>query len=116
MYELEQVWAAEGDGEGFYALRGGSNWATVEGHAAEWLALAAAIRGRRYEGFRRCAVSAPKDVFVSFWSPRNAVGPNDHVEMDLADADALAAQIVAVLREAGEACVRDESPAAHPCA
>lgn len=114
MYELEQAWeAATPDGEGFYVLRGGTNWASVEGHASEWLAIADAIRRRVYLGFRRCAVSPTADGGARFWSPRNAASPHDTVEMDRADADRFAATILDALRAAGEACVVTPPEAYH---
>ena len=104
MYDLEQAWEGGPDGEGFYVLRGGSNWASVEGHASEWAEIATAIKAGRPAQFRRCAVAPDRGGFA-FWSPRNACSPSDTVWVDAADAKALAARIVAVLREHGEPCV-----------
>lgn len=105
MYEIEQVWDL--NEEGFYSLRGGSNWASIEGHASEWLAIASAIKARRRESFKRVAVATGTGpgFAVTLWSPRNAASDRDHVELDADEADALAAQIVACLRGHGESCV-----------
>lgn len=70
--------------------------ADVEGNADHMLGIAAAIERR--EGFdaKRCAVAFDGDR-VFFWSPRNSTTRG---EVTLADADALATEIRAVLAKA----------------
>lgn len=70
--------------------------ADVEGDADNMLGIAAAIERR--EGFdaKRCAVAFDGDR-VFFWSPRNSMTRG---EVTLADADALAVEIRAVLAKA----------------
>lgn len=104
MYDLEQAWEGGPDGEGFYVLRGGRNWASVEGHASEWAEIAAAIGAGKRCSFKRCAVAPDRGGFA-FHSPRNACSDADTVWMDAAEAKALAARIAAVLRDHGEPCV-----------
>lgn len=67
--------------------------ADVEGTREEMLAIADAIRERRYVGFKRCAVDF-KGEEVHLWSPRNSTKPG---VVSLADADDLAEQITEVL-------------------
>lgn len=86
----------------WYVLEGGRNWADVEGTADEWRAIAVAIRARKRESFKRAAVAgAGPGKLVTLWSPRNACGANDHVELTAEEADALAAQIDQLLSEVG---------------
>jgi hypothetical protein len=98
-YELEQAW------EGFYVMRGGTNWASVEGHADEWAALATWLKNpdTRGCGFKRCAVYQ-KGPNIAFYSPRNATGENDHVLMTAQEAKEFASEIVQVLVLHGEVC------------
>ena len=105
MYELEQVWKVSE--EGFYALRGGTNWASIEGHASEWLEVAKALRDRGRAHFARVAVGEWRPGMGStLWSPRNACGPNDHVELTHDESLRLSENIVRMLWEHDEECVR----------
>lgn len=67
---------------------------TVEGTAQHMLAIADAIQCRSEHTEKRCAVQANCGD-AAFWSPRNSNG--DVCIVTLADADELAAQIVAEL-------------------
>lgn len=67
--------------------------ADVEGSKEEMLSIAAAIKARGSESFKRCAVRVNGDD-VFFWSPRNSQRQG-HVT--LAIADALADEIITVL-------------------
>lgn len=82
----------ERTGPASMALRCSSRFsdADVEGTAFEMLALARAIKQRRRERFKRCAVDATSEP-VKFCSPRNSTVEG---ETTLAEADALADMIV----------------------
>ena len=69
--------------------------ADIEGTPEHMLAIADAIRRRSKHFEKRCAVEANRGDAVAFWSPRNSHG--DVGIVTLADADELAAQIVAEL-------------------
>lgn len=99
----------------WYSLEGGSNWASIEGPAEEWLAIAAALRARGSASFKRCAVShsAGTGFVAALWSPRNAYSINDYVELTAAEADALAAGIVGALRAAGAECLQGDFDPIH---
>ena len=83
-------------GEDFYVLLGAKNWACVEGYAAEWEAIAAALATRGRVSFKRCAV-APSKGGWQFWSPRNAHNDEDYVWIPESECDGLAAHILEVL-------------------
>ncbi len=72
--------------------------ACVEGTLAEMESIAAAIRGRTHESFRRCAVDATSSP-VAFWSPRNSQ-VNGEVKRE--EAEDLAGQIEDVVRRTRE--------------
>lgn len=87
--ELERVW----DDSDFFRLTGGSNWATVEGSADEWLAIADALDELR-DGvrFKRCALSKDPGGW-ELYSPRNASGPSDCVVLTWGEGEELAQRI-----------------------
>lgn len=105
-YDLEVFSRPTPEGSGWYVLRGGGNWASIEGDGGQWAEIAEAMRARLRRQFKRVAVAGAGPGFaVTLWSPRNAIGANDHVELTAAEADALADRIVVVLRQAGEPCL-----------
>lgn len=106
-FALDQAWEADGDSDGFYTLAGGGNWADVEGFANEWLAIAVAIRQRKYESFSRCAFRPSPNGGGELWSPRNACSPRDRANVAESELDELADMIVATLRAAGAKCVAE---------
>lgn len=71
--------------------------ADVEGTSAEMLAIAKAIRERRPESFKRCAVRPCGEGMMAFCSPRNS--QEDGV-VTIADADDLADEIEKTLAAA----------------
>ena len=92
--EHEKRWWDEPTDHGAMAFYSG--WisdAAIAGSADEMLEIAAAIRRRGQESFKRCAVVVSYDL-VRFWSPRNST--KDGV-CTLAEADALADVIEAKL-------------------
>lgn len=71
--------------------------ADIEGSADHMRAIAAAIRDRSSDNFKRCAVNTT-DSGVELWSPRNSEARS---LVSQSVADALAADIDRVLSEAG---------------
>lgn len=105
--KLECFSQPEGEDQGFYVLRGGDNWASVEGHASEWLAIASFLLGKtagKTIYFKRCA-SVKREKVFEFWSPRNASSDRDYVSILTEEAKELADQIIKVLMENGEKIV-----------
>ncbi len=88
MYAIEDTGLSD-----WFALRGGSNWASIEGPRGEWEQIAAGLEARKGVFFKRCAAAWDMAASVKMWSPRNAAGPSDYVELAAAEADALAKQI-----------------------
>jgi len=86
------------------ALRTSSRFsdADVEGYGSEMLAIAAAITARSSFRAKRCAVEVMGDV-VAFRSPRNS--QEDGI-VTLAEADEIAAEIVATVPQSNETTER----------
>ncbi len=82
------------------ALRTSSRFsdADVEGAGGEMLSIAVAITARSSFRAKRCAVDATTDR-VLFWSPRNS---QEKGEVSIAEADELAAMILATVHESNE--------------
>ena len=97
-YYLDRCW------DNWYVLRGGTNWASVEGEAEEWLEIACGIIAGKNVHHRRCAAYRD-DAGYTFSSPRNSTSERDSVWMDHDEAKVLAKQIVDTLRADGHECV-----------
>jgi hypothetical protein len=91
--------------ESWYALRGGSNWACIEGSAEEWADVASSITNRQGIIFRRLACFPVEVAGFDFWSPRNAMGESDTVFMTDEEAKEFAKVITQTLREDGHECI-----------
>lgn len=97
------------DDSDWYVLRGGGNWASVEGPRDEWVAIAAAIdewaalagavAWNTVLSYRRCAVEFTMRG-LRFWSPRNACSPEDCIAVPEDDVSRLVANIRAVTNSA----------------
>lgn len=61
----------------WYVLRGGGNWASVEGEACQWRAIAKGLREGKPVRFKRCAI----DREGGLYSPRNAHSDRDIVRV-----------------------------------
>lgn len=83
---------ADSDGDGWFVLQGGTGWASVEGTAEEWRAIALGLLMGESVSYRRCAYDAAR---MELHSPRNAVGEHDCTKV--ADPAALAIEIRRVL-------------------
>ncbi len=94
-----KLWLDQGPFEDWFVLRGGKNWASLEGTAADWRGIAKALVERRNYSEKRIAVRFKDDV-ATLYSPRNAVGENDSVVVD--DCPALAQHIEDELRNYGQ--------------
>lgn len=93
-----------GDDSDWWSLRGGGNWASVEGTADEWREVARLLFAGKlatfYGSSSRCAVRVDETGAV-LWSPRNKSGDRDDVVVPSRDMARLAAEILSALPERG---------------
>lgn len=80
----------------WYVLEGGANWASIEGDASEWIAVANALRHRDSVRFKRLACTKT-DKGWDLYAPRNACGSRDTVHLPEKDGAALADDIARCL-------------------
>ena len=105
---LEQCWEDDDESGGWYAIRGGGQWASIEGTAVQWREMAIGLRNKTDVNHRRCALYWRDDI-GSMLSPRNAVGDDDRVLVWFGKESAeLADQIEKLLTDCGEPCMRGD--------
>ena len=97
-----RAWAIDEFMDSWWSLTLGGIWpggSSVEGDAADWLAIAAAIETGGSARSRRCAVRIEPDGVV-LWSPRNCTGDRDEKRLTTDEAKVLAVCIREVLAAA----------------
>jgi hypothetical protein len=81
----------------WFTLDGGGNRSSVEGPAAEWREVAAALRAGKGDVHHKRMCAHLQDGEWLFWSPRNAVSDRDRARLAVKHGPALADHIEKVL-------------------